>query len=98
MRSTKEHRQHGEQSAAQPADPRRLLHVMDVVELTGISKWTIYRRIRSGEWPSGRSGRKHLIPRSFVDGLVAEIEAGRQVVVEGYAATSWPAKPAENAA
>lgn len=94
----KEHRQREEQSTAQPTDPRLLLTVAEVATMTGLSKWTIYRRIKSGAWPSGRSGRRHLIPRKFIEGLVTEIEAGRQVVVEGYAATSWPAKAVEGAA
>lgn len=79
-------------------DRRQLLPVSEVAARTGLSRWTIYRRIRSGEWPSGRSGRKHLIPRAFVEGLVSEIEGGRQVTVEGYAATTWLAKAQEGAA
>lgn len=75
-----------------------LLPVSEVAGLLGVSKMTVYRRIRSGSWPSGRSGRKHLIPRGFVEGLIAEIEAGRQVIAEGYAAESWPAKPTEGVA
>jgi excisionase family DNA binding protein len=93
MRSAREHTEQKPEE-----DTRRLLPVSEVAGITGLSKWTILRRIHSGEWPSGRSGRKYLIPRSFVDGLVAEIEGGRQVVAEGYAATTWPAKPAEGAA
>ena len=80
------------------SDSRRLLPVTEVAGLLGLSKWTIHRRIRSGEWPSGRSGRKYLIPRAFVEGLIAEIEAGREVDAESYAATSWPAKASEGAA
>lgn len=78
------------------ADGGQLLPVSVVSARTNLSRWTIYRRIRSGEWPSGRSGRKHLIPRAFVDGLVAEIEAGRQVIAEDYA-SEWFAR-AEGAA
>lgn len=79
-------------------DRRQLLPVSEVAARTGLSRWTIYRRIRSGEWPSGRSGRKHLIPRAFVDGLVSEIEGGRNVTAEGYAAATWLAKASEGAA
>lgn len=84
--------------SARTQDRRQLLPVSEVAARTGLSRWTIYRRIRSGEWPSGRSGRKHLIPRAFVEGLVSEIEGGRQVMVEGYAASEWLARPQEGAA
>ena len=82
--------EHSERNAARPhpRDRRDLLPVSEVAARTGLSRWTIYRRIRSGEWPSGRSGRKHLIPRAFVEGLVAEIESGHQIVAETYA-TTW---------
>lgn len=88
MQSRPEHNEH---KAARPphGDQRQLLRVAEVAARTGLSKWTIYRRIKSGEWPSGRSGRNHLIPRAFVEGLVAEIESGRQVIAETYAATTW---------
>lgn len=80
---------------AQQADPRLLLPVSEVAGLLGLSTMTVYRRIRSGQWPSGRSGRKHLIPRDFVEGLLAEMRTGRQVDAESYAATAWAAKTAE---
>lgn len=67
------------------ADRQHLLPVSDVTARTGLSRWTIYRRIRSGEWPSARSGPKYLIPRAFVEDLVADSEGGRQVIAEGAA-------------
>jgi excisionase family DNA binding protein len=97
MVSTAEHKEHADDGRVEQ-DRRQLLPVSDVAARTGLSRWTIYRRIRSGEWPSGRSGRKHLIPAAFVDGLVAEIEKGRQVAVENYAATAWLANASEGAA
>lgn len=97
MQSTPEHNeQHPPQVAH--TDRRQLLPVSEVAARTGLSRWTIYRRIRSGEWPSGRSGRKHLIPSAFVDGLVAAIEGGRQVTAESYAATTWLSQASEGAA
>jgi excisionase family DNA binding protein len=98
MESTPEHSEHTDGEAPAGKDRRQLLPVPDVEDRTGISRWTIYRRIHSGKWPSGRSGRQHLIPRAFVDGLVAEIEAGRQVNAEDYAAQVWLAKASEGAA
>ncbi|MEV4672790.1 excisionase family DNA-binding protein [Actinomadura sp. NPDC049382] len=67
------------------ADRKHLLPVADVSARTGLSRWTIYRRIRSGEWPSVRSGRKHLIPRPFVEGLLAASEGSCQVIAKGAA-------------
>lgn len=92
--------EHSEHNAPRPqhGGQRQLLLVSEVVARTGLSKWTIYRRIKSGEWPSGRSGRSHLIPRAFVEGLVAEIENGRQVDAETYAATTWHGPSREEAA
>jgi excisionase family DNA binding protein len=68
------------------------MEVAEVAALLRLSTMTVYRRCRSGEWPSGRSGRKLLLPAAFVTGLVAEITNGRNVVAEEYAATMWPAK------
>ena len=84
-------------NATQPADPRLLLPVSEVAAVLGLSTMTVYRRIRSGQWPSGRSGRKHLIPRTFVEGLLAEMRTGAQVNIEAYGASSWPAKTGETA-
>ena len=81
----------------QVADPRLLLPVSEVAALLGLSTMTVYRRIRSGQWPSGRSGRKHLIPRNFVEGPLDEMRTGEQVNIEAYGATAWPAKAEETA-
>lgn len=97
MQSTPERSEHTPPQAHR-LDRGHLLPVSVVAARTGLSRWTIYRRIRSGEWPSGRSGRKHLIPSAFVDGLVAEIEQGRQVNAENYAATTWLSQASEGAA
>ncbi len=81
-----------DQSPDPAAGASLLVEVSEAARLLGLSKMTIYRRIRSGDWPSGRCGRKHLLPRAFVMGLVAEIASGRQVNADQYAATAWPAK------
>lgn len=70
-------------------DRRQLLPVSEVAARTGLSRWTIYRRINSGVWPSGRCGRNHLIPRAFIDGLLAAVESGRQVSFDDFG-RSWP--------
>lgn len=72
-------------------DRRRLLPIAEAAALVGISRMTVYRRIRSGAWPSGRCGRNHLVPRAFIEGLVAEIETGRKVDHVQYAKTWFEA-------
>lgn len=71
------------------ADPL-LMDVTEAAAKLRLSKMTVYRRLRSGEWPGGRCGRKWLMPRAFVLGLVAEISSGRNVIAEQYAASAWP--------
>lgn len=85
------------QETRQEDDRRLLLPVSEVVGLLGVSRMTAIRRIQSGAWPSARCGRNYLVPREFVDGVAAEIKAGRPIVIEEYAA-AWLAKAAENAA
>lgn len=85
------------QEGRQGDDRRLLLPVSEVVGLLGVSRMTAIRRIKSGAWPSARCGRNYMVPRGFVDGLAAEINAGRPVVIEEYAA-SWLARAAEGAA
>lgn len=79
-------------AAGKPADLRELLPVSEVARTLGLSPMTVRRRIKSGAWPSGRCGRKHLIPREFVEGLLDAFKNGRQVVAEDYAASAWPVK------
>lgn len=81
-------------AAGVAAHPAAFMGVSEVAGLLHLSTMTVYRRCRSGEWPSGRSGRKLLLPTAFVTGLVAEITNGRNVNAEQYAATNWPAKAA----
>ena len=40
--------------------------VADASEAIGLSKITVLRRLRSGQWPGGRSGRKWLVSSEFV--------------------------------
>jgi len=71
------------------SDSCLFLSVAEVAACTGLSTMTVYRRIRSGAWPSARSGRKHLIPRDFVEGLVAEMRATGQINFEQYGTRAW---------
>jgi excisionase family DNA binding protein len=64
-----------------------LLSVTQTARMVNLSGMTVRRRIHSGAWPGGRSGRKLLVPRAFVDDLIAAIESGSELVnAESYAA------------
>lgn len=71
--------------------------VKRTAELLNVSKLTVYRRYHAGLFPGRKFGRSIDILGAFVWDLVAEIQAGKQVDVEQYAA-SWHAKVSEGAA
>lgn len=48
-----------------------LLDVKEVAQLTGLSLSTIWREIRAGVIPTIRIGRRRLVPREFLENLVA---------------------------
>lgn len=52
----------------------------------GYSDMTIRRRVDARQFPAVKIGSKALIPRSFVEQILADALAGRTVVVEEYAA------------
>jgi excisionase family DNA binding protein len=89
--------QDNERRSDDRADLGLLLGIAEAAKLLGISRMTITRRIKDGTWPSGRCGRKHLIPRTFVLGAIAAVETGRQVNVDDFAA-EWFAKVSEGVA
>lgn len=64
-----------------PAD-HPLMTVQKAAELLGCSDMTIRRRISARQFPAVRIGRKSMVPRSFVERLLAEAEAGRTVVLD----------------
>ena len=78
---------------APKVDPRLFLPVAEVAAMFGISKMTVYRRIKEDKWPSGRCGRKHLIPRAFAEGL-RKAMSGPRADAEAFAA-QWMAREAE---
>lgn len=47
----------------QGEDDRVTLTVDEVAKLLGISRWTAYECVRTGELPSVKFGRRVLIPR-----------------------------------
>jgi len=68
--------------------PSAFISVKDTAGLLGVSKGTVYRRYHAGQFPGRRFGRAISILRVFVDDLVGEINSGRPVNVEEFAA-SW---------
>ena len=59
-----------------------LMTAQQAARLLSCSDMTIRRRIAARQFPAVKNGRKSMIPRSFVERLVAEAEAGQTVVVE----------------
>jgi excisionase family DNA binding protein len=74
-----------------PAD-HPLMTVQKVAELLGCSDMTIRRRISARQFPAVKIGRKSMIPRSFVERLLAQAEAGQTVVVDE-AVEQWGTQP-----
>lgn len=65
-----------------------LLPVRIAAEMLGCSDMTIRRRVYARQFPAVKIGRKTLVPREFVEKLLAAAAAGQTVVLEEFAA-SW---------
>lgn len=76
-----------------PAAPvgAELMSVTETATMLSLSRMTVLRRIKSGAWPGGKTGRKYLVHKPFATALAAEIGSGRNVDVEGFAA-AWMAR------
>lgn len=60
---------------ASKSRPLRLAYtVAEAAESIGVSRWTMYRLIKSGRLPSSKIGGRVLV---LVDGLLALLEKGR---------------------
>ncbi len=68
-----------------------LISIQEAASLLGCSAMTIRRRVETRQFPAVKIGTKALIPRAFVETLIADAIAGRTVVVEEYAQT-WAAR------
>lgn len=68
-----------------------LMSVTETATMLSLSRMTVLRRIKSGAWPGGKTGRKYLVHRPFAQALAAEIGSGRNVDAEGFAA-AWMAR------
>jgi excisionase family DNA binding protein len=74
-----------------------LLDAGEAAQMLGVSKMTVYRNLRSGDWPGGRCGRKHLVLARFVYGFIDQMARGRKIDIDEYARAAFPseAPPAE---
>lgn len=61
--------------------------------MLGCSEMTIRRRIYARQFPAVKIGRKAMVPRAFVEQLLAAADAGETVVLEEFAA-AWAADKA----
>lgn len=77
--------------AGKTVDARELLPVAEVAKKLGISGMTVRRRIHSRAWPGIKFGRKLMLPRSFVEGLLLAINSGSRLSAEEFA-TQWMAR------
>lgn len=67
-----------------------LLTVPETARRLGCSAMTIRRRIDARRFPAVKIGSKAMVPRSFVDHVLALAESGSTVIVEE-AAAEWMA-------
>lgn len=67
-----------------------LITVAETARMLGCSNMTIRRRIDARQFPAVKIGRKAMVPRAFVERLLAAAASGRTVVVEEITA-EWAA-------
>ena len=72
------------------SDEHPLMTIHAAAQALGCSDMTIRRRVESRQFPAVKIGCKALVPRAFVEQLIADALAGKTVVVEEYAA-AWSA-------
>ena len=93
MQLTTPNRQESLLSGKSPSGSGRCaagLSVADASEAIGLSRITVLRRLNSGQWPGGRSGRKWLVNAAFVRAV--EVGLGSpQFDIEDFAA-AWMAR------
>lgn len=65
-----------------------LLSIEETATMLRVSRMTVDRAIKANEFPVVKFRRTYRVPRAFVDSLLKAAKAGRQVVVEEYAA-AW---------
>lgn len=83
-------------TAAEPSTPRatsaadadRLMSVEAAARKLGVSRMTVDRAMKAGEFPFVKFRRTYQVPSAFVEAVLRAAESGGQVVVEEYAA-AW---------
>lgn len=74
-----------------------LMPVKAAAAALDVSEMTIRRALEAGDFPGIQISRTYRVSRPFVEALLAEVRAGRRVIVEEFAA-QWPARAQEGAA
>src|SRR5260370_39265907 len=69
-----------------------LMQVRDAAVMLDVSEDYLRDRLVAGEFPGVRFGTSWRLLRSFIGHLVAEVESGRVVIAEEFAA-SWGSRP-----
>jgi excisionase family DNA binding protein len=91
---THQRARHGRLPRIDAAVKHPLLTVHQAATRLGCSDMTIRRRIDARQFPAVKIGNKAMVPRSFVERLLALAESGQTVVVEEMAA-EWAATNGE---
>src|SRR5919205_4516184 len=69
-------------------EPHPLITIHQAAQALGFSDMTIRRKIEARQFPAVKMGCKALVPRAFVEQLIADALTGKTVVVEEYTA-AW---------
>ncbi|PSK96025.1 excisionase family DNA binding protein [Murinocardiopsis flavida] len=84
-------------ATAGSANDHPFMTVQQAADALGYSHMTIRRRIELGSFPAIRMGSKAMVPRAFINDVVAAAMTGRTVTIEDFAA-EWSATAAGEAA
>jgi len=73
---------------AEEFQSEHFMQIKDAATLLDMSEIHIRRAFDAGHFPGIKLGRLYRVSRPFVNALVAEVNAGRRIVVEEFAA-AW---------
>lgn len=73
---------------AEEFQSEHFMQIKDAAALLDMSEIHIRRAFDAGHFPGIKLGRLYRVSRPFVNALVAEVNAGRRIVVEEFAA-AW---------
>lgn len=80
------HRSHQAIQAAGAQTNSDLMPIKAAATALDVSEMTIRRALEAGDFPGLQFGRTYRVSRPFVEALLAQVRAGRRVVVEEFAA------------